>query len=84
MINTTRLSSLTWPILKMLNKTTMIIKHKKTNRMRVIRRWNTSLIRMKLNSFKAVLPLTKSKRPLNCKYPMRRMTNPCNKMKMIL
>lgn len=46
MINTTRLNSLIWQILKMLNKT-MIIKHKKTNRMKVIRRWNTSLIRMK-------------------------------------
>jgi hypothetical protein len=82
MINTTRLSSLTWP--KMLNKTTTIIKQKKTKRMKVIRRWNTSLIRMKLSNFKAVLLLTKFKRQHNCKYPMRKMISPCNKMKKMI
>lgn len=83
MINTTRLNSLIWQILKMLNKT-MIIKHKKTNRIEVIRRWNTSLIRMKLSNFKAVLPLTRFKRLHNCKYPMRKMISPCNKMKKMI
>lgn len=76
-----RLINLTWPIPKMPNKTKMIIKQLKTTRRRVIRRWNTSLIRTRLSSCKAALPLIRSKRPLNFKSPTKKMINPCNKRK---
>lgn len=39
---------------------------------------------MKLSNFKAVLLLTRFKRLHNCKYPMRKMISPCNKMKMMI
>ncbi len=77
-----RLINLTWhPILRMLNKKKMIIKLLKTTSRKVIRRWNTSLIRTRLSSCRAALPLIRSKRPLNSKSPTKKMINPCNKRK---
>lgn len=77
-----RLINLTWQILKILNKTTMIIKQLKMNSRKVIRRWSTNLIRTRSSSCKAASPqinYRKSHNSNSWKYPMKKMISSCRK-----